>query len=510
MSTIPTTKTTKQEYNPKIVLAFLVKDRLNQPLVWKDYIEALAEANMLAGILVHHYGDEFIHTDLLSSLTDNFKIVEQEPTSWEQTVPAHFSLYKAYLETQGTHFILLSESCIPVSSVNNLHITLRLADMQDATLITWMAKYPRRKYAAFWNRGNRFRNINHRELPYRDIVAAEQWAILRTKEVSCLVRKEREIKDGLKNVGADNEIIWTYLKKYSDWEFKPFEGRWWYCDWSRGGKHPKTHNMVNLNEIPAESLFMRKVSLHSDCSSIKKECYCKEPSSPLQMKDSTIKIGVFIHLYYPELYKDIISYVSVLEGLGCEINYHFSLVNGVEYPKTLINKILEKGTVTYYPNMGYDIASFLKENKYHNEDGKYDYVFKIHSKGRDNWRRKLMLPLFKDIKTVINNLKTLDSPDVWAITARQKLIPNYCGDTEELEWSCNKYGFKFPGKRGPRYSSGTIYCFSKEYARYLVDMDIDFDLFEEGFLPTCNSHTHSWEFLFGIIPAKYNKKIIGV
>lgn len=472
----------------KPCFAFLVKDKLNKESIWKDFFEAAESIGVDYKIIVHAYSGK-------TEIDLPHKQVETVETSWEKTVPAHFQLFEEFVSTDCTHFILLSESCIPVVPVATV---IKRLVKDNGTKLTPVSVHKGEHYKPFFKPSNNFRKVPNK-LWKKGIVFHEQWVIYNRKEVNTLLSQKGDILDELAGCGADNEITATYLEN-----IKIDKNRWWYCDWSNGGRHPKYFRRFDcLQAIINDSLFARKIQANCDVINL--------PDYKAEGVDRANKIGVFLHMYHEHTWRDIKRYFSVLEELSdlYDISYHFSITDGVEYRNDTISEMEKLGTINSCPNEGYDIKPFLLELKKHQPNFNYDYVYKIHSKGKDRWRNKLLLPLFKDKASIIKNLHKLNNNEVWALGARRYLNSGYCEPSPPLDRLLERWDVTLGGER-PQYISGTMYILSKEYANYLVSMDIQFDKFEEGKLDTCVSHTHAWEFFFGILLHKLNKRLIGV
>lgn len=450
----------------KLCYAFLLKDSIIREDIWSEYLEQDTDFEILA----HCYNDYIGEIPLT--------VVERVPTSWEQTVPAHFQLFEAFLKTDCTHFILLSESCIPLKSAE--YIKKYISDA-DGTLLTYLSKHTLKKYKKFWNHGNSFRNFDD-----IDTVAHEQWVIYSRAEVELLSSHKSLILNSLSKSGGDNEMIATFLKKFNP-NFKIFEGRHWYIDWTNCTRHPNI-----LSEIePNESIFARKVNKNTKI--------LKQPISRT--------IGVFTHIFHTHTFKSIMAQLVNISRFAAQnkytINWHFSITEGVEYPTIMLSQMQNLGTVNIYPNAGYDIAPFFQEIKKYPTN---EYVFKIHSKNNDSWRRKLLVPLVQDVNKIKQNITRLSDFDTWGLCSRMNLTNNICTDTSHFSELCKFYEIDdTPAK----YCSGTFYLFKRDYIELLNSLYIEFCKFEHGYIDTCNSYTHAWEFMFGKMIEANGKKLLG-
>jgi lipopolysaccharide biosynthesis protein len=147
-----------------------------------------------------------------------------------------------------------------------------------------------------------------------------------------------------------------------------------------------------------------------------------EPLIKFEKKHST---AVILHIYYPELWSEIISYLSNLDD-------DFDLFVSVSQDdnETLISMILERYPLAYIHrcnNRGRDIAPFLQlyseVNKLH-----YKYLCKIHTKRSvqredgSNWRSEILLELLGSSAKVKYIKQCLDQSDIGIVGPRNNLI----------------------------------------------------------------------------------------
>ena len=108
---------------PTVGLLFLTRGDVNHPEIWEEYLGAAGDNFR---ILAHAKDLEDLPADSLLGMN---QIEERVDTEWGQLslVSATLALLKAGLEDAAcTHFILLSESCVPVRPFSDLAESLRL------------------------------------------------------------------------------------------------------------------------------------------------------------------------------------------------------------------------------------------------------------------------------------------------------------------------------------------------------------------------------------------------
>lgn len=116
-----------------------------------------------------------------------------------------------------------------------------------------------------------------------------------------------------------------------------------------------------------------------------------------------MKIGIFIHLFYTDLFNEFSQYINnVKKEFGEEIFILFTM-HDIEccrnFGKTIIKGIYPSCHILYIENKGVDVYSFCKQIKFvRDKNIQLDYILKIHTKtsiqdNLHNWRRQLIEPI---------------------------------------------------------------------------------------------------------------------
>lgn len=121
----PQTKITSlHEYNKnyKIAFLFLVIEDINYPEIWADYFE---RNRQYINVYCHAKYPEKTRTEWLRrNMIRNIR-----NTSWGHIVDAYFSLFDAAMrDRDNTRFVVISESCLPIYSLNSF---LNMLDVDD-------------------------------------------------------------------------------------------------------------------------------------------------------------------------------------------------------------------------------------------------------------------------------------------------------------------------------------------------------------------------------------------
>lgn len=126
------------------------------------------------------------------------------------------------------------------------------------------------------------------------------------------------------------------------------------------------------------------------------------------------KLAVLLWLYHADLAQE---FYELLKPCSDLIDIHLSLCEDNDNAAALktLNKLNSIKSISYYPNCGADIYSFINEiNKI--DSCIYPYFMKIHSKKSKwgiknvcNWRAILLDNLIGDRQTLIKNIKDIDN-----------------------------------------------------------------------------------------------------
>lgn len=137
------------------------------------------------------------------------------------------------------------------------------------------------------------------------------------------------------------------------------------------------------------------------------------PDAPQEkyLDRANCSIGVFIHIFYPELLCELKQYIKNIPQIA-----HIYVSTDTQTKANIIREALEdmgfsKLNISIFPNKGWDIAPFIVG--FANEIQKYDLILKIHAKRStqmskelsDNWRKILFSSLIgsqKKVNTILN------------------------------------------------------------------------------------------------------------
>lgn len=243
---------------PKVAFLFLTRGDLHQEAVWNEYL------NMANGSARVHAHTKDLETLAEESLLIDRQVSERFETSWGgiSLVQATLSLLREALEdSEATHFVLVSESCVPVRPFDALCSSLRMDNRSRMRVRPWYEV--RRRDVLKAQRLENIPGIRKEIAHFQD-----QWMCLNREDALLVVENDRT--RAFQNVFAPDEAYFaSVLAAVGKPPLQATANRpitW--VDWSEAGAHPREFNQVaprTAAEI-AESgcFFARKFTPESD------------------------------------------------------------------------------------------------------------------------------------------------------------------------------------------------------------------------------------------------------
>ncbi|HMG66450.1 MAG TPA: rhamnan synthesis F family protein [Chitinophagaceae bacterium] len=234
----------------------------------------------------------------------------------------------------------------------------------------------------------------------------------------------------------------------------------------------------------------------------------------------TIKTCVLVHIYYPELYDELRSYIMNLSGFDHDIYF-----NIVENSWSLA---LQKNIITDFPgakiviskNVGRDIGGFFTLLRYTGNVKNYGAYVLVHSKKSihlslslaDKWRKDLLQSILGSPEIILQNLYLLEKQpyvgligtSFWRHTSIDSNLKKYHQlmkilKIDKINQHCD-------------YISGTMMWLKPEVIQYLYSKGQDLE-FEEGNNKSIGFHidgqwAHAIERAFGNICHQLSLKML--
>ncbi|MCB1129855.1 MAG: hypothetical protein KDN05_01925 [Verrucomicrobiae bacterium] len=214
---------------PRLGLLFLVCRDLHQPQVWRDF---LREADGACSVFCHPKGPDLLHGGPL----EGFVIAERHETSWGNIslVVAMLALLRAAMEDRSlTHFVFLSESCIPISSMEQIAAALERDGRSRINFITLEEAYTRNP-----DKPGRFSRAE--TIPHHHRVFHPQWVLLERAAASRLLAYN--LLHRFEKVGIPDESYFGTVLSMVGWDLNQQvvkqDVTW--TKWTPGAWHPET------------------------------------------------------------------------------------------------------------------------------------------------------------------------------------------------------------------------------------------------------------------------------
>ncbi|MEN8694413.1 MAG: beta-1,6-N-acetylglucosaminyltransferase [Akkermansiaceae bacterium] len=242
----------------KVAFLFLTQGELNQPELWKTYLDSAGEAVSC-----------FTHCKTPEDLTEDSWLKEtlieaQAETEWASIslVHATLALLEAGLEdSDATHFVLISESCVPVRPFSDLARSLQLDPRSRMSVRSWQDE---RKTNVL--RAQRLEQLDgiRKEIAHFQ----SQWMALSRKDAESIIAND--LTESFANCFAPDEAYFaTNLAVQGRPPLQAVANRpvtW--VDWTSKERHPASFHEVSSELASAISesgcFFARKFSRYSN------------------------------------------------------------------------------------------------------------------------------------------------------------------------------------------------------------------------------------------------------
>jgi lipopolysaccharide biosynthesis protein len=226
--------------------------------------------------------------------------------------------------------------------------------------------------------------------------------------------------------------------------------------------------------------------------------------------------AVILHIYYPELWDEISSYLNNLKG---EFDFFISIPENVKFDTKIILQGYPSAHIYRCKNQGRDIAPFIKIFK-DIYPLNYQYICKIHTKktthreNGEHWRKDLLTKLLGSTETILQAKQLLDSKiDIGLLAPKGHLLPvnMFIAENEEnLGLLAKKAGIFYENKPDFDFIAGSMFWFKPLALSTLVYMDFtdeDFGV-EKGLKD--GTPAHAFERFIGLLALQNHFNIIEI
>jgi hypothetical protein len=235
----------------KLFVGLLLFQRHHNEYLLKQWIDGLHASEV--GV---HSATGYIGTEWRD------KLVPTQPTSWAQTMLAHYALYDAFLKSDCDRFILLSESCFPIEEPEV--VFEELEKQGDAALLMQYITHPHLNGSKLWFKPtHNWRKVHphaHNVLEFH-----EQWYSLPRDLVHQMCQPDVRAwtQKCFARSGGDNEMFVATTLKFLQQSHRVKEYPLTYCKWEHSVSHPNVHYVVDNQFVKSLReqgfLFARKI-----------------------------------------------------------------------------------------------------------------------------------------------------------------------------------------------------------------------------------------------------------
>ncbi len=243
---------------PRVALLFLTRGEMNHPRIWEEYV---TQSESGLSIYAHTQNPLLLGED---SMLKDRQIPERFDTEWGSISLVRTTLAlleNALADSENTHFVLASESCVPVRRLEFLLAALRMDSRSRMSMEPW--DEVRRKNILKAQRVENIPGIRKEIAHFHS-----QWMCLNREDAVAIL--EKDWTRSFEHVYAPDEAYFATVLAASGrppLELVANRPPTW-TDWSEGGAHPKSFTTVpsRAAALIAESgsFFARKFGPASD------------------------------------------------------------------------------------------------------------------------------------------------------------------------------------------------------------------------------------------------------
>jgi len=263
-----------------------------------------------------------------------------------------------------------------------------------------------------------------------------------------------------------------------------------------------------IRKIPGDRIFLGL----SDKNLVAR-CLPLNVNDMLYIKDHRIKIAICFHFGYDYMWAEFSKYIRNVYATGYDVDLFVSYqketdpINRIsrEYPNTVFMRTIK----------GLDTGPFLLQMKHIYESKKrYDYILKIHTKKRDDWRHELLEKIAGNVRCVHTVCDTFDRhKNVGMICGHKKWIykPDTC-NKPLIDELCNT--LKVNINNNTFFVAGTIFWVRWSILQQFIETSkINFmeqyEKCEIEYVINVNpTYMHCWERIYGFLVNSFGFKIV--
>ncbi|HET9905510.1 MAG TPA: rhamnan synthesis F family protein, partial [Anaerolineales bacterium] len=230
--------------------------------------------------------------------------------------------------------------------------------------------------------------------------------------------------------------------------------------------------------------------------------------SSIQTQDhKTLKSSdtcVILHLYYPEMWEEIRSYLS---HLGGQFDLYVTIPYEVDISETTLKAEIPNARIYRCENRGRDIAPFLRVFSAISELN-YKYICKIHTKksvhigaGKE-WQQDMMDKLLGSPETIANIKQAFDTHTTWGLIGPQgHVVPHiyyWAQNSEKVLHLAHSIDIPTDNIEFS-YVAGSMFWFRPQALNLLLNPNILTQSFEPEQGQQDGTLAHAFERFFGMV-----------
>ncbi len=216
---------------------------------------------------------------------------------------------------------------------------------------------------------------------------------------------------------------------------------------------------------------------------------CLDPQAyrqPLRQPGPVHPLAIIIHVYYPELFRDMLDRLQGFDPDQCKL-FVSTTPEHLDPVKAMLESSGYRYHLAAFANRGRDILPFLKLSEMAIEQG-YPLLLKLHSKKHDrrssgsSWRKDLYDKLLnKDVMKRIMQLM-VSNPEVGLIGPIGHIVPlrlYYGSNALDIAYLSYRLGIESQKLREVCFIAGSMFYIRALALKPFIDLKLSDELFEE-------------------------------
>tara|TARA_B110000285_G_scaffold81930_1_gene94378 strand:+ start:2315 stop:3484 length:1170 start_codon:yes stop_codon:yes gene_type:complete len=233
--------------------------------------------------------------------------------------------------------------------------------------------------------------------------------------------------------------------------------------------------------------------------------------------DSEARIACIVHIGSVDIYtKFLLKYIKNLSQCYRNVDIFYTMYDA-KFADHIVEIPGSSNHVQVVENRGMDIGPFLTVlSQWKKQSVSFDFVFKLHTKSNDFWRKKMchcLLGTHLNVKKVCWILQHV--PKVGLIGSANYLLKMDSLNTRKQMSYCDRFGWDSTIIHRAKFVGGTIFCMNFSCIEKIMEIPIDLTAivseFDTGYISNrIETNTHAWERILGIVVFENGQDYIGL